>query len=411
MSQAAEAVPELHVLTLTPFFPSEQNEVAGCFIAEPIEALKRLGIQTTVIAVSPVYHPRKYSSSSAPAEWVRYPQVPGNLGLSSAGRLLYATLLRRVRKLHRTKPIDLIHAHAALPCGHAARLLSRQLNIPFVVTVHGLDVFNTCSPNTDFFTAHRIGIQAARRRKVSLEVYSAARTVICISGKVQAILKTGAPVETCSAVVFNGVDPNLFSPSPPEMDPSSTVPFDPEILMVGNLQRSKGHELVLRALASLRSSFPRLQCRIVGEGPDHAQFASLARALNIEAQVQFVGRRSRSEVADAMRRCSVFALPSRNEGLGCVYLEAMSCGKPVIGCRGQGIDEVIEHGKNGWLVPAEGIEELVEGLSALLGSAELRTRIGNAARQTILEKLTLSHQAQHLASIYRRVAIRMPLHR
>jgi glycosyltransferase involved in cell wall biosynthesis len=120
-------------------------------------------------------------------------------------------------------------------------------------------------------------------------------------------------------------------------------------------------------------------------------------------QVQFAGRQSRSEVAEAMRRCSVFALPSRNEGLGCVYLEAMSCGKPAIGCRGQGIDEVIEHGKNGWLIPANGLDELVQGLSALLGSKELSTRIGTAARQTILEKFTLSHQARNLAEIYRHV--------
>jgi len=102
-----------------------------------------------------------------------------------------------------------------------------------------------------------------------------------------------------------------------------------------------------------------------------------------------------------MRRCSVFALPSRNEGLGCVYLEAMSCGKPVIACRGQGIEEVIEHGKNGWLIAVDGLEELMQGLSALLGSPELCARIGAAARQTILEKLTLSHQAQHLVRIYR----------
>jgi glycosyltransferase involved in cell wall biosynthesis len=87
-----------------------------------------------------------------------------------------------------------------------------------------------------------------------------------------------------------------------------------------------------------------------------------------------------------------------------VYLEAMSCAKPVIGCQGQGIDEVIEHRKNGWLVPAEGLEELVQGLSALLGSPELRTRIGTAARQTILERFTLSHQAQHLVRIYRQGA-------
>jgi teichuronic acid biosynthesis glycosyltransferase TuaC len=285
------------------------------------------------------------------------------------------------------KPINVIHAHAALPCGHAAALLSRHLNIPFVVTVHGLDVFNNC---------HLGGIPAAWRRKVSVDVYRAARNVVCISGKVQEILKTGTPAETCSTIVHNGVDPSLFSPNPAEGGS-----FDPEILIVGTLLRSKGHELVLRALEKLRASFPQLRCRIIGEGPDRTRFAALVRELGIEPWVQFVGRQSRMEVAEAMRRCSVFVLPSRNEGLGCVYLEAMSCGKTVFGCRGQGIDEVIEHGKNGWLIQADGLGELVEGLSALLGSPELRIRIGTAARRTILEKLTLAHQAQQLASIYR----------
>jgi glycosyltransferase involved in cell wall biosynthesis len=188
----------------------------------------------------------------------------------------------------------------------------------------------------------------------------------------------------------------LFSPSLAEV-----APFDPEILIVGNLLRSKGHELVLRALENLRPSFPRLRCRIIGEGPDRARFETVARDLGLGRQVQFAGRQSRSEVAEAMRRCSVFVLPSSNEGLGCVYLEAMACGKPVIGCRGQGIEEVIEHGKNGWLIPVDGLAQLVEGLHALLVSPEMCARIGTAARETILEKLTLSHQAQQLARIYR----------
>jgi len=387
MSRAAETGRGLHVLTLTPFFPSAQNEVSGCFIAEPIEQLRQFGVESSVIAASPIYYPRRQPSSSAKAEWVRYPQIPGNFGLASAGKLLYARLLQRIRKLHGRKPIDVIHAHAALPCGHAAALISRRLNIPFVVTLHGLDVFNTCFLD---------GIPAAWRRNVSVNVYRAARTVICISGKVQEILKTGTPAETRSTVVHNGVNPTLFSPNSATMGPS-----DPEILMVGNLLRSKGHELVLRALGNLRLSFPQLRCRIIGEGPDRAQFEALARDLGIAQQVQFDGRQSRSEVAEAMRRCSVFALPSRNEGLGCVYLEAMSCGKPVIACHGQGIEEVIEHGTNGWLIPVDGLEELVQGLSVLLSSSEVCTRIGTAARQTILEKLTLSHQAQHLARIYR----------
>jgi teichuronic acid biosynthesis glycosyltransferase TuaC len=196
-------------------------------------------------------------------------------------------------------------------------------------------------------------------------------------------------------VVYNGVDQNLFSPYSAALEQSN-----PEILMVGNLLRSKGHELVLQSIGRLKSSFPQLRCRIIGEGPDRSRFEELSLELGIEHQVQFIGRQSRSEVADAMRRCSVFVLPSRNEGLGCAYLEAMSCGKPVIGCRGQGIDEVIEHGKNGWLIPADGLGELVSGVSDLLCLAELRTRIGTAARGTILEKFTLSHQAEQLAKVY-----------
>jgi teichuronic acid biosynthesis glycosyltransferase TuaC len=387
MSPAEDVAAALHVVTLTPFFPSDQNEVFGCFVAEPIEELKQFGIESSVIAVSPIYYPRKHPRSSAAADWVRYPQVPGNLGLSSAGYLLYARLLGRIRQLHRVKPIDVIHAHAALPCGHAAALLSRRLNIPFVVTVHGLDVFNRYSLG---------GIPAARRRKVSVNVYRAARTVICISGRLQELMRAGTPAGICSAIVHNGVNPSLFSPNPAE-----TGHVAPEILIVGDLLRSKGHELVLRALRILMPSFPQLRCRIIGEGLLRAQFEALVRDLGIGEQVRFVGRQSRSEVAEAMRRCSVFVLPSRNEALGCVYLEAMSCGKPVIACRGQGIDEVIEHGKNGWLIPADGLEQLVEGLSTLFASPELCMRLGTAARQTILENLTLSHQAQRLAGIYR----------
>jgi glycosyltransferase involved in cell wall biosynthesis len=387
MSQAVGMESALHVLTLTPFFPSDQNEVSGCFVAEPIKELEQFGVDSRVIAASPIHYPRKHPSSTAAAEWVRYPQVPGNLGLSSAGKLLYARLLGRIQKWHAAKPIDVIHAHAALPCGHAAALLSRRLNIPFVITLHGLDVFNACFLG---------GSPAAWRRKVSVDVYRAARTVICISGKVQEILKRGTPPGTSSTVVYNGVNPNFFSPNVAEVGR-----LDPEILTVGNLLRSKGHELVLRALGNLRASFPRLRCRIIGDGPDRARFETLARDLGLERQVQFAGRQSRSEVAEAMRRCSVFVLPSANEGLGCVYLEAMSCGKPVIGCRGQGIEEVIEHGRNGWLIPVDGLAQLEQGLSALLASPELCARIGTAARETILDKLTLSHQVRQLVKIYR----------
>ncbi|MFY9845319.1 MAG: glycosyltransferase, partial [Terriglobales bacterium] len=301
MSQSGKVAGRLHVLTITPFFPSNQNEVNGCFIAEPIEQLQQFGVDSTVIAVAPMYYPRQEPSATSTAEWVRYPQVPGNLGLATAGKLLYTRLLQRVRNLHRARPIDVIHAHAALPCGHASALLSKRLNIPFVVTLHGLDVFNTCFLG---------GIPAAWRRRVSMDVYRSAHTVVCISGKVQEVLQSGMPMQMQirSTIVHNGVNPTLFSPDPlacrgsaPAKIEAAVGPFDARILMVGNLQRSKGHELVLRTLATLKPSFPHLHCRIIGEGPDRTRFEDLARELVISQQVEFVGRQSRAGVADAMR--------------------------------------------------------------------------------------------------------------
>jgi glycosyltransferase involved in cell wall biosynthesis len=382
----------LHVLTLTPFFPAAGDEVSGCFIAESTRELERFGVTSSIIAVNPIYHRRKEPSPSAPAVWARFPQIPGNLGLSSAGRWLYVRLLAEVPRLHKERRIDVIHAHSALPCGHAAALLSRHLRIPFVVTLHGLDVFNSCFLR---------GVPAEWRRRTSIGVYRAARTVICISERVQRLLRDGMQEDVRSTVVYNGTDTNFFSPAPGGASPQQ----EKEILIVGNLLVGKGHELVLKAIRQLGASFPQLHCRIIGEGPDRARFEALARELGIAQRVRFEGRKSRADVADAMRACSVFVLPSRCEGLGCVYLEAMACGKPVVACRGQGIDEIIKHGENGWLIPSwltpvDGLDEFAQGLSTLFRSPDLCSRLGASARETILNGLTLSHQAQRLAQIY-----------
>lgn len=376
--------PKLHVLTLTPFYPSVGDEVSGCFVAESLARLEALGLTSSVIAVDSIYHGRRKPSQLSPAEWIRYPQLPGNFGLSSAGKFLGAALLSKVRALHHRKPVSVIHSHAALPCGHAAAFLARRLSIPFVVTIHGLDVFNRCFQD---------GIAAGWRKKASLHVYESARKIICISDRVRTLLKDGAGSAVNAEVVYNGTDTDFFAPGHAEQG-------SPTILIVGNLLAGKGQELVLRAIAKLNGSYPGLQCQLIGEGADRDRFAALAAELSITDRVHFLGRRPRAEVAEAMRNCTVFVLPSRYEGLGCVYLEAMACGKPAIACHGQGIDEIIHHGENGWLIPVDGLNELEEGLRALLGNAELRARIGHAARQTIIASLTLSHQARKLMAIY-----------
>jgi glycosyltransferase involved in cell wall biosynthesis len=377
----------LHVLTLTPFYPFKGNESHGCYVAEPLREIRERGVAISVFAVEPIYRGRRRASEIFPAEWIQFPQIPGTIGMSSSGKFLSMFLLNRVRQLHRKHPVSLIHAHAALPCGDTAAFLSRRLGIPFVVTVHGLDAFNSCLKQ---------GVATGWRREASKKVYRSARKVICVSEKISTTVTGRMGKDACTAVVYNGANPALFAPGPREA-------ATPTLLVVGNLSPIKGHELVLRALARLNDSYPTLQCRIIGEGGEEQNLLALSRNLKIADRVHFLGRRSRQEVAAAMRECTIFVLPSRYEGLGCVYLEAMSCARPAIGCHGQGIDEVIEHGSNGWLVPARGLDELTQGLRTLLDSFELRTRIGTRARQTILDQFTLSHQAETLVNIYREV--------
>ena len=136
-------------------------------------------------------------------------------------------------------------------------------------------------------------------------------------------------------------------------------------------------------------------------GPEAHRLRALAEKLDIKSRVLFLGRCSRQEVADKMRQCSVFVLPSRYEALGCVYLEAMACGKATIGCHGQGISEIIRHGENGWLIKPESLAELVDGLFHLLGNPSLSERLGREGRRTTAEQFTLHHQAEHWLRIYR----------
>jgi teichuronic acid biosynthesis glycosyltransferase TuaC len=375
----------LHVLTLTPFYPVLNDDAQGCFVAEPLRWLEQLGVLNTVIAVRPFYYGRARASNSAiRARWSHFFSLPGGLGLPTAGAFLYAGLLTQVRALHRSKPISIIHAHAPLPCGHAAALLSRELGVPFVVTVHGLDAFST----------NQVGGHAGRWcKRVSQWVYRSAHQVICISEKVrEQVVQGAAPVN--SVVVYNGVDPQVFSPR--EAPPGADV-----LLSVGTLIPIKGHELLLRAFAAIHGRFSNLSCEIIGEGPQLSRLSALAAELNIGSKTRFLGRQSRSQLAEAMRRCTIFALPSRYEGLGCVYLEAMSDEKPVIGCRRQGIEEVILHGSNGWLMEAGDLPGLAGALSTLLESPQLRRRMGEAARRTILHGFTLAHQADRLTRVYR----------
>jgi teichuronic acid biosynthesis glycosyltransferase TuaC len=373
-----------HVLTLTPFYPTAADDANGCFVSEPLAAAAKMGVLNTVLAVQPLYRAKQRPSSSAPAaEFVRYGSFPGGIGLASAGAFLFASILARARTLHRDHAIHLIHAHAPLPCGHAAMLLAAELKIPFVVSVHGLDAYSTRQVK---------GRAGEWCRRISGRVFRSARNVICISEHVREQVLAGSNATT--TVIYNGADAEMFSPS----DNSAAAPVS--VLSVGNLIPTKGHDALLRALAVAATNQPAIRLQIVGTGAEQSRLEMLAQELKIADRVRFLGRVPRREVARLLRDCTVFALPSTYEGLGCVYLEAMSTGKVAIGCRGQGIEEVIQNGTNGWLVDPGNVGQLAAALSTLFANSALRDHIGSHARQTILAGLTLQDQAQQLLRVY-----------
>jgi len=378
----------LHVLTLTPFYPTGSDDAAGCFVAESLRGVAEIGVKNTVIAVRPFYRRGETTTTrTAPtATWIRYAALPGMPGLAMSGSALFLNIRSAMRRLHAAKPLSLIHAHAGLPCGHAAALLARDLSIPFVVTLHGRDVLSSRNG----------GLVGHWCERVSKRVYGSAARVICVSAKVQEDLRSR--VHCRSVVVHNGVDAELFCPPPAESGTQAVV------LSIGNLIPTKGHQVLLRAVAEVSGNYPLVRCHIIGVGPEQQRLSTIARQLRISDRVQFLGRQSRASVARAMQRCSVFALPSTYEGLGCVYLEAMASGRPTIGCTGQGIAEVIQSGNNGWLVQPDDVQGLAKALRLFLSDSALRDGVGLAARRTVVENFTLKHQAERLAQVYQECA-------
>jgi glycosyltransferase involved in cell wall biosynthesis len=142
------------------------------------------------------------------------------------------------------------------------------------------------------------------------------------------------------------------------------------VLFVGRFYRRKRVNLLLDAAAELRSAIPKLEIRIVGNGPCAQVWRAQSVRLQLEQTVTWLGDVSRAELAAEYNRASVFCLPSVQEGFGIVLLEAMAAGKPIIAARAAAIPEVAAHAA---LVEPESAAALARGIVDLYGSPEERS--------------------------------------
>lgn len=176
------------------------------------------------------------------------------------------------------------------------------------------------------------------------------------------------------------------------------------VLTVGRLlasERYKGMDTLITALPRLLTRWPELQLVIVGQGDDRTWLEELAEKNGVNRHVHFLNGLSYSELAACYNACEIFALPSRGEGFGLVYLEAMACGKPVIGGAHGGAPEVIEDGATGYLVQHGDAQQLATSIETLLADPVLGKDMGARGRQRVRNEFHYSVFSKTLKKIIR----------
>jgi len=187
--------------------------------------------------------------------------------------------------------------------------------------------------------------------------------------------------------------------SPPKDFPKGRV-----ILTTGRwvaAERYKGMDTLITALPRLLTTWPELQLVLAGSGDDRAWLEDFAEKNGVERHVHFLGELSNAELAACYTACEIFALPSRGEGFGLVYLEAMACGKPVIGGTHGGAPELIQDGVTGYLVPHGDPIQLATAIQTLLADPQHAKEMGARGRQTVDHEYRFQNFAKALKKILR----------
>lgn len=155
-------------------------------------------------------------------------------------------------------------------------------------------------------------------------------------------------------------------------------------------ERYKGFEHIFEALVKMRGMYPQLHLNIVGEGEDQPRLKAIADDFGITDKVTFWGRLSDADLASAYQQCDLFVMPSKCEGFGIVFLEAMRHGKPCVGGKHGGTPDVIVHGHSGYLVEYGNVSSLAETIGLLVDDTELKRQLGLAGKALVESKFSTS---------------------
>jgi glycosyltransferase involved in cell wall biosynthesis len=267
---------------------------------------------------------------------------------------------------------------------------------PVILSLRGSDVpgYDPCQPRLD--RAHRMLLPLTRW------IWRRANRVIAVCESLGRLaLRTDPGLHY--SVIPNGVDLTRFRPS---SRARSRHPGTIRCLAVARLVERKGLTDLIRAIASLERG--RYQLEIVGSGPDEWELRGLAARLGITREVMFTGSLDRAAIPGRYREADIFTLAPWGDAFGHVFAEALASGLPIVGSTVGGVPELVEHGKNGFLVPPREPIALAAAIRLLADNPDLRAQIGRRNRAQAEANLSWARVTTRYLSVYQGVLRRAP---
>jgi phosphatidyl-myo-inositol dimannoside synthase len=244
-------------------------------------------------------------------------------------------------------------------CGHInfsplALLICKFLKIPYWTVAHGVEAWNIENP------------------KLQRALHDA-DLILPVSGYTGDRLIKEQKLNPDKIVILpNTFDQNRFQIAPKPtylLQQYGLKPKQPVILTVARLapsERYKGYDQIIQALPQIRQIIPDVHYIIVGKGNDTARIEQLIKQLGLQDCVSLAGFIPDEQLCDYYNLCHLFAMPSKGEGFGIVYLEALACGKPVLGGNQDAAIDALCHGKLGALVNPDDVLEIAHTIIEIL---------------------------------------------
>lgn len=367
----------MRILYITQMYPSEKLPQYCPFLHMQVKALIANGVEVQVVIPSVVEETHACVFDDVPVLYLQY----RDFSRSCLYGFVTAKLIKELKKHLKASNYDVIYAiHAPANILEFSRVVAKRNNKPLFVHYRGYNIFKEYEEEKKalFSNPERVKEKVVKQSDLSIGVSK--KTVDIIKQRFQ-----NAPTE----VIYNGVDLEVFA-TVNEDAPDEVI----KLLCVANLIPIKGHKLLLDAYSRICDKYPqlKLQLDIVGRGFLEEELKQYVVENNIK-NVCFSGYVAHKDVAEYMKRTTIFVLPSVYESFGNVCLEAMACGKPVVIFEGQGIDEIIEDGYTGMIAKKGNAEDLELKIEKLLLDNDLRAFIAKNARE-IAQQYTWDRSAK-----------------